>query len=365
MIEVIEDREALVALKPAWDALAHGHGSPLLSHDWFMSCLETVNATQPVRVVVLRDAGDGGGGRDIRAIAPLCLERQPSGTVLAMIGVSVLYEPSGFLYTDPDSLHRLLQGVIGLGLPLSLLRMPDDPHLHDSLDRLAWTRAIVYRRPSAPSAFLALPDTWDTFLAGLSASRRRDLRRKLRLKCLERSGQVSLRIVDPAPGELSELLRQAMAVEDAGWKGRNGSSLLKRADLREFFSRYTGRACEAGVLRLCYLDVDGMPVSMHIAIEANGAFWVLKMGYDEALSKCSPGSQLAMDTIEFSVRRQLSRYEFLGVEEDWQHAWPVQRHAHFTVLICPYSLSGLKGAAGLFMAAARKLLRSRNASARP
>lgn len=57
------------------------------------------------------------------------------------------------------------------------------------------------------------------------------------------------------------------------------------------------------------------------------------MNLHGAYAKCSPGTQLAQDTIEYSVRQGLSRYEFLGSEEAWQHAWPVERRAAWVELI--------------------------------
>jgi CelD/BcsL family acetyltransferase involved in cellulose biosynthesis len=85
---------------------------------------------------------------------------------------------------------------------------------------------------------------------------------------------------------------------------------------------------------------------------------VLKLGYDASLAKCSPGGQLAMDTIRYSVQQGLARYEFLGSEESWQAAWPIERYPCFTLLVYPYSLRGLLGLLRFSMRFARnKLLR--------
>ena len=82
---------------------------------------------------------------------------------------------------------------------------------------------------------------------------------------------------------------------------------------------------------------------MHIAIVAYNSFWVLKLGYDETFSKCSPGILLAMDTIEYSFKQQLTHYEFLGSNEKWQHGWPVLQHQYCALLIFPYSCQGIAG----------------------
>ena len=148
-------------------------------------------------------------------------------------------------------------------------------------------------------------------------------------------------------------------VEDKSWKGAQGTSLIKNPKLRAFFETYLRKACEEGILRFCFIDIDNQPVSMHIAIESDKSFWVLKLGYDESLAKCSPGAQLAMDTIEYSVQQGLARYEFLGSEEVWQEAWPVESHPYFTVLIFPYSLGGLMGLVEFALQYGKKWLRKR------
>jgi hypothetical protein len=102
------------------------------------------------------------------------------------------------------------------------------------------------------------------FLASLSSNRRYDFRRKR--KCLEKSGEVTTRIVSPAAGELPALLQEALLVEDSSWKGRAGSSLLKHPELQEFFQHYLAKACAEGIVRLCFIDIDGKPISMHIAL---------------------------------------------------------------------------------------------------
>ena len=348
MIDIINEINNLHALKPSWDALANKQKSPLLQFDWFVTCAETIHAEDLLHVVVVRR------NEDVVAIAPFFLNKRVGVPTLELMGSSVLHEPSAILYADQDSLNQLLQEAIDLGFPLKLLRLPDDPVLHAGLTAMNRKRGIVLRKKTAPSAFIALPSDWDTFLRSLSSSRRYDFRRKR--KCLEKSGIVTTRFVSPRPAELPALLQQAMLVEDRSWKGREGSSLLKKPMLQAFFQRYLGKACAEGIVRLCYIDIDDRPISMHIALQSYQTFWVLKLGYDAALAKCSPGAQLAMDTIEYSVRQGLAHYEFLGSEEAWQQAWPIERHPYYTVLIYPYSLCGIRGLFGFATMFARKRL---------
>lgn len=356
MIDIIKNIRQLTRIRSQWDALAELQKSPLLHFDWFVSCAETIHADDEIFIVVV------GEGDSVEAIAPLCLMTRDGVATLELLGSSALYEPTNFLYRNEQSLKRLLRAVIKLGFPLVLLRLPDDPLLHKCIQEMAWRRGIVLRKQSASSAFLGLSPDWGRFLGKLSPSRRYDFRRKR--KCLEKSGQVTTRVLSPTLPELPALLQEALLVEDKSWKGQQGTSLLKNSRLRSFFETYLRKACENASVRLCYIDIDGTPVSMHIAIASHDAFWVLKLGYDEAFARCSPGAQLAMDTIEYSVRNGLSRYEFLGSEEPWQHAWPTEAHAYFTVLVYPYSPRGLLGFFMFLIRYARKHISSGTGIAR-
>lgn len=332
MIVVVTDANQLIQFKHSWDALAELKANPLMSFDWFFSCIETIHASDKLRVVLVEENGR------IVAIAPLCLTSVNGLKTLELIGVSTLHEPSGFLYEDSSSLVELLQAVVGLGLPVMLLRIPDDPVFNSSLALAGGKNSFILRRETAPAAFLNLPSEWSHFLGSMSSRRRYDFRRGA--KRLGQAGEVSTRIICPSPDELPALLRVALSIEDQSWKGQNGSSLTKDSELRRFFEAYLHKACAQEILRICLTYVNEQPISMQIAIQVHRGFWLLKVGYDESVAKSSPGIQLTMNTIKHSIEQGLARYEFLGSEEPWLRAWPIERHHLLTVLIYPYSFHG-------------------------
>jgi CelD/BcsL family acetyltransferase involved in cellulose biosynthesis len=139
----------------------------------------------------------------------------------------------------------------------------------------------------------------------------------------------------------SELVR----IEAAGWKYRNGSSLQQRDSLRRFFLRYALLASEAGVLRFSFLDVGGKPIAAQLSIECADRLWVLKIGYDEAWSRCSPGWQLLAETMRYAFERKLKSYEFLGSDEPWLHGWITEARDLGTLACYPATLLGLYGLA--------------------
>jgi CelD/BcsL family acetyltransferase involved in cellulose biosynthesis len=62
-------------------------------------------------------------------------------------------------------------------------------------------------------------------------------------------------------------------------------------------------------------------VATQLAVEYSNRFWLLKIGYDESLARCSPGSLLMLHTLGDAAARGLTGYEFLGSEAPWTAIW--------------------------------------------
>ncbi len=61
---------------------------------------------------------------------------------------------------------------------------------------------------------------------------------------------------------------------------------------------------------------------MQIMVEEHGALWLLKIGFDEAFARVSPGNLLLMEVIRHAAANGLERVEFLGKDAPWTAAWP-------------------------------------------
>ena len=70
-----------------------------------------------------------------------------------------------------------------------------------------------------------------------------------------------------------------------------------------------------------FLRVDDRAIAVHIAIEANGAYFPLKGGYESSMRAFSPGKLLIGATLKRAFETGLQRYEFLGGEERYKLRW--------------------------------------------
>lgn len=335
MIEILKNKDALLKLKAEWNCLARDFGTPLLSHEWFVSCAEAFYEDGDLRVVILRNKGK------ISAIAPLALVRQNGFDRLELLGVSILQEPSGLLYDAEDSLQVLLEAVVHLGKPIILLRVPHDSPVTTVLQRVTKFRGVFKKLITAGSAYIPIESDWDKYYHTITSRRRYDFMRAQRRA--EENGEVRISIFSPTKMELDDCLKTALHIEKSGWKGRRGSALLFKKNLQHFFRTYCVYASQEGILRFAFLEIEGHVVAMQIAVEYNKRFWVLKIGYDETWTRCSPGIQLMMGTIRYAFDKGLKGYEFLGSDEPWLKMWPHSTHTYSTVLVHPISLDGIIG----------------------
>ena len=322
-----------------WGLLAGRSRSPLLGADWFLACAETLCAETDLRVVVVRSQGR------ICAVAPLVVVRRDGVEWLELLGASVLYEPSGFLYDSVDSLHHLVKKIVSFRMPTVLARIPAESQIEAKFREVTRFRGVVLSRRTASAAYICTDGAWQDYFQSISGPRRK--RYRYQRKLTERVGPVTVRIERPSCREgLPALLEEVFRVEGAGWKGRSGSALLSNERVRKFIAQYSEMARGRGALLVCFLEVERRPIATILGIQDAQKFWVLKIGYDEEWARCSPGIQLTMETIRYAFEQGFEAYEFLGSEEPWQAMWPRHRHALTSLVLYPTSLHGLLSLSG-------------------
>lgn len=339
--DVLTRVDDLRAVASDWERLAAQFRSPLLTADWFVACAETLCVESDLRVVVVRSKGV------VCAVAPLVVVRRDGLEWLEILGASTLYEPTGFLYDGVESLHCLVSRVIGFQLPMALVRLPAESPLVTMLKELARFQGILLVRRTASSAYVNTNGSWESYFQTISGARRK--RYRYQRKFTERFGEVAVKIERPGScDDLQPRLDEVFRVEGSGWKSRSGTALLSNERVQRFIARYSRMACDRGALRVCFLEVKGIPIATILGVEQGQRFWVLKIGYDERWARCSPGIQLTMETIRYAFDQRLDGYEFLGSEEPWQALWPHNRRLLISLVVYPISPGGVWAIVGDF-----------------
>ena len=341
----------LERLREDWDALAARFASPVLDHDWFLSCAEAFHADTALRISITRHAGE------VTGIAPHALEPDTGGTRLRLLGVSRLYEPSGWLFRSDRDLAGLVEDVVRQRHPIALQRIDAGSPVCAAVLQLSRRRALTTSRPTRPSLGIAIRGPWADYYGTLSTRITENLAR-LQRRAERTLGPMRVEHSIPSPEDAGAALERFIAIEASGWKGRRGSSLRDRPDLHDFFRRYSQRAAARRRLRISSLRFGGQLAAMEISVDAYDRMWQLKIGYNDALSQFYPGLQLTRESIRSAFERGVQSYEFLGAAASWEERWRPEARPYRLLLAYPLSARGVVGActdiAGTFWRRSRR-----------
>ncbi len=327
-VRVLRTAADLDTMESAWERLAADR-NPVIGFTYARAWAAGLDGAERLHVLA------AGGARTL-AIAPLVVNRGGAGwlTLLA----AEMYEILDFLYAEESAVSDLARAIVRTGRPLDLKRIPVGSPVVAALESAYRSRGMVRRQPVGGSPWIPLDESWTEPEMRLEAGRRSDLRRARRQA--EKIGAVRVEITAPTPAQLPRLLEEAFQVEAAGWKGAHGTALAKDPLRGAFFRRYTERAAAQGILRMCMLRIGDRPAAAQIAIESGSRFDLLRAGYDEQFSRCSPGMLLTLESIRYAAARGLRSYEFNGDVEPWTQVWTRHEHACCSLRAYPFSPRG-------------------------
>lgn len=126
----------------------------------------------------------------------------------------------------------------------------------------------------------------ETLSDHLSGHRRKSLRRKYR--GLEAEGAVRMRWID-RPDEIAVAIEQFLILEDAGWKGTEGTSLKSDPGATAFFRSMAAGFFQRGRLVLTQLLAGDKVVATSVNLRGGSTLFAFKIGWDPQFANSSPG----------------------------------------------------------------------------
>ncbi len=328
---VVATLEEFASLEQSWRSLGREIGGPIEQFDWAATCAATLDPGSLQVATVVR-------GDELAAVAPLAVKRMHGVRRQVMLGVDEHHEPMDILARDPQALRRLAESLARDPRPSIFGRLPGESPAIEALKQAFRGRALVLQRPQAAFPYISLDASWTEPERHSSSRRRSDLRRARRRA--EEFGDVTFEALTPRPEELDALLDEAFDVERRSWKGETGTAVACDAGDAAFCREYAHAACRQGILRLCFLRIDGRATAMQLAMVQGGGFWLLKIGYDAEFARCSPGMLLLCGSIAEAARAGLKTFEFLGQTEPWIEVWTQRQRQSVSLRVFPYNLAG-------------------------
>jgi len=138
-------------------------------------------------------------------------------------------------------------------------------------------------------------DSVDYFKDNIRSHSRRNFGRLRRQ--LEASGEFGYEIAR-SPEEVRLALEEFLLLENAGWKGRQRTSLAADRFRAAFAREAVNNLAERDLVRIHSFKLDGRVIASLIVFVQAGHAWTWKTTYDEKYAQYSPGTLLIMQVTE-------------------------------------------------------------------
>jgi CelD/BcsL family acetyltransferase involved in cellulose biosynthesis len=168
---------------------------------------------------------------------------------------------------------------------------------------------LVTLEPFAVSPLADCRDDFEVYLGRAGSS----LRKYWKACCRHiLNGPIEFRIVTGGAG-LGSLLDEMFALEASGWKGREGTAILSKAEDTRFYRTLAFDAEAAGALRIATLREEGRLLAYEYCVVGQDRILAMKVGYDEARGRLQPGHMVALMNIRDACSDPaISWYDMLG-----------------------------------------------------
>lgn len=198
-------------------------------------------------------------------------------------------------------------------------------------------RGNVRTYTSSDDTVLELDRGYGELESQLAPNLQRDLRQGE--KRLRGMGQLGFEVV-AEQAAVAKILHEFLDLENRGWKGQAGSSILGDPASRIFYGELAQRAALDGSLRLYTLRLAGHLIAAEFTVHNTRRLEVLKIAYDESLAKASPGTVLrAMILRQLADEGAILHY-CLGRSSPWKLRWCRNPRPLHTAMISRNRLAG-------------------------
>lgn len=314
-IQVLTDVDGFNLLEKEWDNLLERSiaSSLFLTYAWQRTWWEHLGDGD-LLLIACRD--DGG---QLLGIAPLFRQANALGeqqlSLIGCVDVSDYLD----LIVDLDHADQVYQAfwsfLSGPQSPdwdeIRLCNIPHDSPTPGRLEDLARAGSFpvtVVEEDVCP--VLTLPCSWEEYLASLSKKQRHEIRRKIRraeeladLRWYVNDGR------DDLSGDIEtfiELHQKSTTEKEDFWDDA----------MKSFFRAAAIRLADAGLLKLYFVEFDGVQAATLLCFDYRNEILVYNSGYDpDEFSQLSPGIVLVAYCIQHAIEMGRTRFDFLRGDE--------------------------------------------------
>ncbi len=183
--------------------------------------------------------------------------------------------------------------VNGLKTPFHFRSLPADSKFFALLQNAApqfqemkrWQRAALLIR-----------GTYEQWVIDNFDQKRRKEFKRLRTR-LSEQGELKLESLIHS-SNLDGFVNDLLELEGQGWKGSRGTAMNADEGTTTMFRAICANLHRSGSLRFWTLKFNGKPIAGLFGMVEGAQGWIVKIAYDEAFAKFSPGVMLVLDATE-------------------------------------------------------------------
>ena len=162
---------------------------------------------------------------------------------------------------------------------------------------------------------IQLPSEWDEYVACLSKSHRKQVRRADRR--ILQTGQAVLHTVRDSE-RLPEAFEILVDLHQRRRRSLGESGCFSNKAFARFLSQVTHQLLEADYARLQWLDLDGRPVAAEIHFRGGGITYAYQAGVEPEALDHEPGSLITIATLKQAIEEKQTAFDFLRGDEPYK-----------------------------------------------
>jgi CelD/BcsL family acetyltransferase involved in cellulose biosynthesis len=168
---------------------------------------------------------------------------------------------------------------------------------------------------------VALPATWDEFLATINSSRRAKIRKALR-QYFDNHEVVTHLLTDPA-----DLERRFATLKDLHQRRQEAlghAGCFSSAQFTEFHREVSRRFLAQGKLRLTWTEMAGRPIAADYSFLGGRTVYYYQTGLEPDVIKVAPGWLGMIGSIKLAIESGFRTFDFLRGDEAYKMSWGAQ-----------------------------------------
>jgi CelD/BcsL family acetyltransferase involved in cellulose biosynthesis len=317
----VSTTQELHELKDDWNCLTRG--IPFRSWQWLFSWWKHYSQNRDLYVVTVRDDADV-----LIGAAPFFREQDATrGHVLRFLGCGEVCTD----YLTILSTHEH-QRVVAAAIAQWLLDVSADPDQQWDLLELQdvtttdtpiaiLVRILIedgcswHRREGMNCWRLALPDSWESFLASASKNRRRQFRRWNR--AFSEAPGAKLHVATTLD-ELRTGMRVLVNLHQRRRESLGESGCFRCVAFSNFLHETATLLLETGRLQLYWIEIEGQPLAVDFNLLDGDTVYAYQSGIEPEATELSPGNLLTTAVLRQSMTDGRRVYDFLRGDEPYK-----------------------------------------------